>query len=194
MKKLLIVVGIAGLVALCALAQGIYGDGSQGANFSSVKIAGTTVIDNTGTWVGGGGSGGAPLNGINVWTGNSNLWNGNIDFNLGVPSVAVGTGAGTGPSISISAGSTDTAGVITLTTGTTPVASTNLLTLTFSRPRAGLFRIFLQPIGTDISNNLLLSSRCVPVGVSSTQWILMQGGTALPASKTVMFAYWCPGI
>lgn len=52
-------------------------------------------------------------------------------------SVAAGAGAGTGPTIALSAGSNNSSGTVTLTSGTTPGASAAIFTLTFSAPDYG---------------------------------------------------------
>lgn len=48
------------------------------------------------------------------------------------PSVAAGAGAGTSPTIALTSGSSDSAGELVLTTGTSPTADTTIATITFS--------------------------------------------------------------
>jgi hypothetical protein len=49
-----------------------------------------------------------------------------------VPAIAAGTGAGTTPSVGLNSDSSDTRGLISITTGTTPAVSSTICTITWS--------------------------------------------------------------
>lgn len=57
------------------------------------------------------------------------LFSGHTRLGSGTPTIAAGTGAGTGPTVAVTGN--DNAGVITVTTGTTPTASATVATITF---------------------------------------------------------------
>lgn len=57
------------------------------------------------------------------------LFGGHVRTGSGTPTIVAGTGAGTGPTVAVSGN--DNAGVITVTTGTTPTASATVATITF---------------------------------------------------------------
>lgn len=123
-------------------------------------------------------------------------WNGTAftpsATNLTAPTVAAGTGAGTGPTIAVVAGSTGTAGSVTLTTGTAPAASGIIFTLTWPSIALGGFQY--APVCTISS----VGTRLYATGVTTTTAgppataVLTASTVALTASVSgYKFSYSC---
>lgn len=102
------------------------------------------------------------------------------------PTIAAGTGAGTSPTVSIVG--TDTAGRITITTGTTPTANATIATITFAGGAYGTAPyVSLTPSNQPAA---ALSGANMPFPTSSTTtFVLTAGTTALTAATTYTFNY-----
>lgn len=104
------------------------------------------------------------------------------------PSNTPGTGAGTGPTVTISG--SDQAGLITITTGSSPAANATLVTVTFSAtygaaPRA----ISLDPANANAAGaNVWVDSASAAAGTFT-----LKVGTALAASTTYTWYFFVAG-
>lgn len=108
---------------------------------------------------------------------------------VGTPTIAAGTGAGTAPTVVI-VGS-DRAGLITVTTGTTPATSATVATVTFGRPfGAAPAAVLLTPAG---SVSAALSGNAAvyvdSAATTTTAFVLKVGSTALAASTAHKWHY-----
>lgn len=113
---------------------------------------------------------------------------GHVHWGVGTPTITAGPAAGASTTSVVGS---DQAGVITVTTGTAPTASAVLATLTFgqtfsSAPRA----VHLSPAsataaGLSGGSQIWADSG----GLSTTQFTLNVGGTALAASQTYRWYY-----
>jgi hypothetical protein len=113
---------------------------------------------------------------------------GHVHLGVGAPSIVAGNGAGTSPTISLSG--SDQAGLITLTTGTTPTASSVVATVTFgfsyfSTPRAVLLTAANAATAALTGSGKVFASSA---GASPTQITLNAGSTPLAASTA--YAWW----
>jgi hypothetical protein len=114
---------------------------------------------------------------------------GHLHLGVGSPTIAASPGAGTSPTVSLVNGS-DQAGLITLTTGTSPAASSVVATLTFGLtfflvPRS----VILTP--ANAATSALSGAGQVwanSAGVTTTQFTLNSGTTPLAASTA--YAWW----
>src|ERR1035437_704222 len=108
---------------------------------------------------------------------------------VGTPTIAAGPGAGTTPSVAV-AGS-DQAGLITITTGTTPTASAVVATLTFGQAFAATPRAVNLIPASSTAAGLSGSAQVWPdaAGLSTTAFTLNVGGTALTAATTYKWFY-----
>lgn len=104
----------------------------------------------------------------------------------GTPSIAAGTGAGTTPTIAIAGN--DTAGRITITTGTTPTAAATIVTITFNVAYGTAPYVALTPANANASA-LALTSRPFPGATTTTTFVLTAGSVALTASTQYIFNY-----
>jgi hypothetical protein len=104
----------------------------------------------------------------------------------GTPSIAAGAGAGTGPTISLASGSRDTTGSISLTTGTSPSASSVIGTVSFafSLPTAA-FCTFAPANAASTALNVFISP--------NTGGFTLNAGTALGAGSSYAWTYQCKG-
>lgn len=102
------------------------------------------------------------------------------------PTIAAGTGAGTSPTVSIVG--TDTAGRITITTGTSPAANATIATITFAGGAYGSAPyVSLTPSNQPAA---ALSGANMPFPSSTTTtFVLTSGTTALTAATTYTFNY-----
>lgn len=107
-----------------------------------------------------------------------------------VPTFTASPGAGTGPTISFVAGSTDMAGKILVTTGSTPAASSQILVVKLS---TGLSRSS-APVSIIITpgnqNTAGLTTTSVPVATTSgNDWVIQAGSVALTAATAYSWFY-----
>lgn len=110
----------------------------------------------------------------------------------GAPTVAAGTGAGTSPSLGVVSGSTDLSGYVTLTTGTTPIASAAVLTLTFNVAYTVAPKCLAWP--ANAATQALVgaaAAQIFPANTSSGLFVLTQGATALGATTAYEWGYTC---
>jgi len=105
----------------------------------------------------------------------------------GTPTLVAGSGAGTGPALSLLTGSADYAGVISLTTGSSPAANNTIATLTFADPFPSFGVCTFSP------NSPGTTAAGAWGGSSNFVFILISGGTALTASSTYQWSYLCNG-
>jgi len=109
------------------------------------------------------------------------------------PTIVAGTGAGTSPTVSLSG--TDTNGVITVTTGTSPATSATIATITFSAARANAPKtVHIAPAEAN-AGALSGATQVVATaaGISTTAFTLTSGSSALTASTTYKWYYWVLG-
>lgn len=104
------------------------------------------------------------------------------------PSIAAGTGAGTGPTISING--TDAAGVLNITTGSTPAASATVATITFNAAYGTAPFVVLTP--ADAVTAALSGNEQVYIDFASTTtalFVLKIGSTNLAGSTSYKWHY-----
>lgn len=115
--------------------------------------------------------------------------NGHVVSGGSTPTFTAGAGAGTSPTISISG--TDSHGVITLTTGTTPSASASVLTLTFANGYAATIKsVSLTPANGNaaaLSGNGQVYADAANYAAGS--FIVSVGSTNLVAATVYKWAY-----
>lgn len=106
------------------------------------------------------------------------------------PTVAAGTGAGTSPTVGVVAGSSDTAGVLSILTGSTP-AGTNatIATITFGTAFANTPKAILLTPGNSVTGALAAALICTPTAPGKTTWTLISGATNLVAATTYLWNY-----
>jgi hypothetical protein len=105
----------------------------------------------------------------------------------GTPTIAAGAGSGTSPTISLVSGSRDTTGTISLTTGTSPSASSIVATLTFAFTfPSNAFCAFAPSSSSATGLNVYVSS-------NASNLILNVGSTPLAAGSTFSWSYQCKG-
>jgi hypothetical protein len=128
---------------------------------------------------------------VNTASAAFNPGSGHIGFRGTTPVVSIGgAGAGTGPTVGIDAESSDTRGVITVTTGTAPAASGGIITVTFANAFPNLGStfplVFLSPY---IANATSTAAQQVITSVSTTFFTLVSGSTPLAASTQYSWRY-----
>ena len=113
------------------------------------------------------------------------------DKGLGsAPSIAASTGAGTSPTVSILTGSTDKAGWISITTGSTPTASAIVATITFATAYGITPKVELEPANNTAAALSGTGACWADYSASSTTTFpILVGSTALSASTTYIFEY-----
>ena len=103
----------------------------------------------------------------------------------GAPTVAEGAGAGTGATVQLTG--TDSAGVITVTTGTLPTAAATVVTVTFASAFDYAPAVVLSPGNAATA---LLSGGTMARAVASTTVItLTAGSTGLTGATTYVWQY-----
>jgi hypothetical protein len=103
------------------------------------------------------------------------------------PSNSAGTGAGTSPTITITGN--DIAGYISIATGTSPTASGNIVTVTFSTALTNTpTSIQLTPANANAAGELT-KFYVDQSTASSNSWIIKNTSSALTASTTYLFYY-----
>lgn len=104
------------------------------------------------------------------------------------PGIAAGAGAGTGPTLAITGD--NSAGVITLTTGTTPTAAAVIATISFSPPFAATPRaISIDPGNAATAALTAAAAFELQSSRTATQFVLQANGTALTASTAYVWQY-----
>jgi len=103
--------------------------------------------------------------------------------------IAAGAGAGSSPTVSITG--TDTAGYITITTGSSPTASATVATITFNTAYTSTpHSVMITPAS---SNDSILSGQATiyagQAGLSTTGFTLTVGSTALAGATTYVVWY-----
>jgi hypothetical protein len=142
----------------------------------------------------------ADLNGniyVNCTTGCSGGGGGSVTHLIGTtsaPTVAAGTAAGTSPTIAVSTNpaSTDLTGYINLTSGSSPVATANVFTVTFNQPYAATPKCFVWP--NNAATLALVGAASQQVFSSNsttTTFTATQGTTALSAATVYSWGYVC---
>lgn len=109
-------------------------------------------------------------------------------LNVGsAPSIAAGAGAGTGPTVSVVAGSTDRAGTVSVTTGTSPTAAGVVATVTFSSAKAAAPTVVILTPGN--VNGAALQSSFYVSSKSATGFVIQHRGTSLTAAVNYQLFY-----
>lgn len=112
------------------------------------------------------------------------------------PTIVVGAGAGTGGTVAISG--TDTTGIITVTTGTSPAVSVGIFTATFAAAFGVAPNMFINAANADGTIVTLATAertaalsgvQAVCVNATTTQFAIIANGTALAASTTYAWQY-----
>jgi hypothetical protein len=107
-----------------------------------------------------------------------------------VPTLVNGTGAGTGSSNAISTNANDIAGQIGINTGTAPVASSTVATLTFHTAYATAPIVILTPGNAKAAAlNAGQQVYVLNTSVTTTQFVLESGTTGLTALTTFIWNY-----
>lgn len=106
------------------------------------------------------------------------------------PTLAAGTGAGTSPTLAIVG--TDTAGKISVTTGTAPAASAVIVTMTFGTAFTSAPYCMVTP-GNAATATLPSTANKVPYvsATATTTMTFTQGSAALTASTAYVWFYHC---
>ena len=106
------------------------------------------------------------------------------------PTVAAGAGAGSGATLSLNANSNDLSGYLSVTTGTSPAASSTVATVSFGTAYATLAKCGLWPANAAAAALSGVGSVYVPVP-STTAFSVSSGATALAASTLYTWGYTC---
>jgi hypothetical protein len=105
------------------------------------------------------------------------------------PTMTTGAGAGTTPTVSVSG--TDTNGVITVTTGTTPGASATVVTLNFAMAFAATPKsVFLTPANSGAAALSGAEAVWADAGILSVNGFTLNVGTAALAASTTYKWYY----
>lgn len=111
-----------------------------------------------------------------------------IRSNGSTPGIVSGTGAGTSPTINISG--SDMAGIITLTTGTTPTGSATIATITYSTTYKQKPIVILQPANSNAAGLSGLTEEYINDGSSdATKFIITSGATGLTGATAYIWYY-----
>lgn len=109
------------------------------------------------------------------------------------PTIAAGTGAGTTPTVSVTG--TDIAGLVNITTGTTPTGTNAIVaTITFNTAYTTAPYVILIPANRNAQALAIGSIVLVPAagqtnGVTTTTFVIESGATALAASTAYIWSY-----
>lgn len=95
------------------------------------------------------------------------------------PSIAAGSGAGTGPTVSLS-NSTDIAGLINVTTGSSPSTAATVVTITFNAAYGTAPNVIITPAGANAA--ALSGTTQVYTTSTTTTFVITSGSAALTAS------------
>lgn len=110
-----------------------------------------------------------------------------IGLTTAVPTIAAGAGAGTSPTVTLSATATDLAGVVNVTTGTTPSAAGVVVTITFNFAYGSAPNILLTPGNS--ATAALSGATHVYVTSTTTTFVINAGASALAASTAYTWFY-----
>jgi len=102
-----------------------------------------------------------------------------------LPTIAAGTGAGTSPTVSVSGN--DAAGVVSVTTGTTPAASAVVATVTFGTAYPTNSFVVLEP--ANAATAALAVTAQAYVTSTKTSFALNTGSTGLTGSTAYKWNY-----
>lgn len=102
----------------------------------------------------------------------------------GTPTIAAQTGAGTGPAVSITG--TDLAHIVSVTTGTGPAASANIVTVTFSVYRNHNVAPTFSPVNANAA--ALTGTSAIYVNTAGSVSYTLVANAALAASTTYLWA------
>jgi hypothetical protein len=106
------------------------------------------------------------------------------------PTCAVNSGAGTGASCSFSVPSTDSSGMLTVTTGTGTTSPANLVTVTFTADWGAVPKCHIDPADTAAAALSNSQAFVEYTGVSATAYSIFSAATP-PASTILRFWYNC---
>ena len=109
------------------------------------------------------------------------------------PTIAAGAGAGTSPTVSVVTNSTNNRGGLSITTGTSPTASSTIATVTFATGQAPANVLFCQIYPTNVAA-AALATTALPYRSSTpstTSFAISSNGSALGASTAYTFGYSC---
>jgi len=106
--------------------------------------------------------------------------------NSGTPTFTAGTGAGTTSTISIIGN--DLAGVISLTTGASPVANSTVMTVAYSSTYSTIPVVILSHVNSE-SANLSTNKVYVNQANNSISSFVIKGLNGLPANKVFIWCY-----
>lgn len=118
-----------------------------------------------------------------------------LDGTTSAPSIAAGVGAGTTPTVSLGTNSNDIAGIINITTGTTPTGSNAIVaTITFNTAYVTAPFVTLTPANRNAqaltgSTVVLVPAAGQTNGTTTTAFIIESGATALSASTAYIWYY-----
>lgn len=131
---------------------------------------------------------------VALTSGNASLSASRFVGGSGTPGTAAGTGAGTSPTL-VSVTGNDAAGIINITTGTTP-AGTNaiIVTVTFNTTYSSAPVVVLTPGNRNAQALATTSQPLVPVagqtnGVTTTTFVLESGTVGLTAATAYKWVY-----
>lgn len=103
------------------------------------------------------------------------------------PTLAAGTSAGTSPTLSVSG--SDTAGLLTVLTGTSPAASSIIATVTFGSAFHAAPRAVILTPGEVNAGGLSGTAQPWVASTGTTTWVLRVGATNLAAATTYKWYY-----
>lgn len=111
----------------------------------------------------------------------------------GTPSIGADSGAGTGPTVTLTAGASDQAGWINVTTGTGPAASAGVVTVTFgntsypAQPVCNVYPASAATAALSGTGQVYVSQS----SSSSTLFVASVGSSALAATTAYKWGYSC---
>ena len=106
------------------------------------------------------------------------------------PTAAAGAGAGTGPTIALDAQSSDVSGYVSVTPGSSPAASSGVVTLTFGNAYSTHAKCMLTPANSAAAQLSGAAQPYVPLP-STTAFQINSGTTALTAGTLYTWGYTC---
>lgn len=109
------------------------------------------------------------------------------------PTIAAGSGAGTSPTVAVVSFSSDLSGYFTVTTGTSPVASSTVVTVTFGTTYAFPYGTCNSWPANPATQALVgaAQAQIFPANSTQTTFALTSGSTPLPASTPLEYGYRC---
>jgi hypothetical protein len=103
------------------------------------------------------------------------------------PTIVAGAGAGSGPTVSITGD--DVAGIISVTTGSTPTASATVATITFAVALLTGAHVILQPTGANARGLTYLQVYCDDANTTTAHFVLSVGSSALTGATAYTWLY-----